>query len=59
MLKICTSQLTVNLFSWPQVFYTLDVSQYALGAGYEENFYYCINKALQKREPQLLLQLAG
>ena len=42
-----------------QVFYTLDVSQYAIGADKEENFYHCINKALQKREPNLLLQLSG
>ncbi len=42
-----------------QVFYTLDVSQYAIGAKEEENFYFCINKALQKREPILLHQLSG
>jgi hypothetical protein len=46
--------------SWcAQVFYTLDVSQYAIGANEKENFYYCINHALQKREPQLLHQLSG
>eukprot|EP00291_Cryptomonas_curvata_P029934 CAMPEP_0172210972 /NCGR_PEP_ID=MMETSP1050-20130122/36127_1 /TAXON_ID=233186 /ORGANISM="Cryptomonas curvata, Strain CCAP979/52" /LENGTH=183 /DNA_ID=CAMNT_0012891339 /DNA_START=634 /DNA_END=1186 /DNA_ORIENTATION=- len=42
-----------------QVFYTLDVSQYAIGANEKENFYHCINKALQKREPLLLNQLKG
>ncbi len=42
-----------------QVFYTLDVSQYAIGANEKENFYYCINKALQKREPQLMQRLSG
>jgi len=41
------------------VFYTLDVSQYAIGANEKENFYHCINKALQKREPLLLNQLKG
>ncbi len=39
--------------------YTLDVSQYAIGAGESENFYHCINKALQTREPLLMRQLAG
>ena len=45
----------------PQVFYTLDVSQYLIGtsASEKENFYHCINKALQKREPLLMRQLAG
>ena len=44
-----------------QVFYTLDVSQYAIGkrASDKDNFYHCINKALQKREPQLLGKLSG
>ncbi len=42
-----------------QVFYTLDVSQYAIGADENENFYHCINKALQTREPLLMRQLAG
>jgi hypothetical protein len=42
-----------------QVFYTLDVSQYAIGAKENENFYLCINKALQMREPVLMSQLAG
>ena len=42
-----------------QVFYTLDVSQYAIGADKEENFYYCINKALQKCQPGLLFSLSG
>jgi hypothetical protein len=42
-----------------QVLYTLDVSQYAIGAGEGENFYHCINKALQTREPLLMRQLAG
>ncbi len=42
-----------------QVLYTLDVSQYAIGANEEGNFYHCINKALQKREPLLLHQLSG
>jgi hypothetical protein len=43
------------------VFYTLDVSQYAIGtrANEKENFYHCINKALQKREPELMHQLSG
>jgi hypothetical protein len=41
------------------VFYTLDVSQYAIGANEKDNFYHCINKALQKREPKLLHQLSG
>ena len=42
-----------------QVFYTLDVSQYAIGANENENFYHCINKALQTREPLLMRKLAG
>ena len=42
-----------------QVCYALDVSQYAIGANTDENFYHAINKALQKREAQLLLQLSG
>ncbi len=42
-----------------QVFYTLDVSQYAIGANDNENFYHCINKALQTREPLLMRQLSG
>jgi acetyl-CoA carboxylase beta subunit len=41
------------------VLYTLDVAQYAIGAGTEANFYRAVNKALQKREPGLLLQLSG
>ncbi len=43
------------------MFYTLDVSQYAIGtpANEKDNFYHCINKALQKREPQLLGKLSG
>jgi hypothetical protein len=49
------------LLSILQVFYTLDLSQYALDTPYseEDNFYHCINKALQKREPQLLGKLSG
>ncbi len=42
-----------------QVLYTLDVSQYTIGAKEIENFYLCINKALQKCEPDLLQRLAG
>ncbi len=42
-----------------QVCYTLDVAQYAMGAGPETNFFYAINKALQKRESGILLQLTG
>ncbi len=42
-----------------QVCYTLDVAQYAMGAGPETNFFYAINKALQKRDPSILLQLTG
>ena len=43
------------------MFYTLDVSQYVSGkpTSEKENFYHCINKALQKREPLLMRQLAG
>jgi len=41
------------------VLYTLDVAQYAIGASTEANFYQGINKALQKREPRLLLDLSG
>ncbi len=42
-----------------QVSYTLDVAQYAIGVGPETNFYYAINKALQKRDPGILMQLSG
>ena len=44
-----------------QVFYTLDLSQYAIGtrANEKDNFYHCINKALQERDPQLLGKLSG
>jgi hypothetical protein len=42
-----------------QVCYTLDVAQYAIGAGPETNFFYSINKALQKRDPGILVQLSG
>ncbi len=46
-----------------QVCYTLDLSQYAVTLGTlaseKDNFYHCINKALQKREPQLLGKLSG
>jgi hypothetical protein len=42
-----------------QVLYTLDVAQYAIGARVTANFYRAINKALQKREPELFLELSG
>ncbi len=42
-----------------QVLYTQDVAQYAIGARAEANFDRAINKALQKREPGLLLELSG
>jgi hypothetical protein len=42
-----------------QVLYTLDVAQYAIGARATANFYRAINKALQKREPELFLELSG
>ena len=45
------------------MYYTLDVSQYVIGtmapASEKDNFYHCINKALQKREPVLLGKLSG
>ena len=48
-------------FVLPQVLYTLDVSVYVSGAPTSEkgNFYHCINKAMQKREPVLLAKLSG
>ena len=50
----------IQTFRLRQVVYTLDVSQYyAIGAQTEENFYYCINKALAKRDAALMGQLAG
>jgi hypothetical protein len=54
-----SAQTLPNLSFVCQVFYTLDVSQYAIGADESENFYHCINKALQTREPLLMRQLAG
>jgi hypothetical protein len=53
--------LSPDPFTLPQAFYTLDVSQYVIGkpASEKDNFYHCINKALQKREPVLLEKLSG
>ena len=43
------------------MFYTLDLSLYAIGtrANEKDNFYHCIEKALQERDPQLLGKLSG
>ena len=49
--------------NYDQVFalasYTLDVSQYAIGAPPEENYFLVLNEALRRRDPLVLRQLVG
>jgi hypothetical protein len=49
--------MTAHNVIWNQVCYTLDVAQN--NGKEEENFYYGINKALQKGDEQLLHKLKG